>query len=71
MTRGGVPAHLDEEEAGSGSGVMVDVDSDQHTSNHDEHHQEDTEDQTSVQRVGTWHPSHITLCWHHLKLEQK
>lgn len=44
MSHGGVPAHLDEEEAGSRSGVMVDVDSDQHTSNHDEHHQQDTED---------------------------
>lgn len=48
MSYGVVTTYLDKEEAGSRGGVMVDIDGDQHTSNHDEHHQQDTEDQTSV-----------------------
>lgn len=58
-----VGAHLDEEEAGSRGGVMVDVDGDQHTGNHDEHHQQDAEDQAGVQRVCAWHPAHCAFCW--------
>lgn len=66
-----VSTHLNEEEAGCRGRVMVDVHGDQYTGNYDEHHQEDAEDQTNVQRVWTWHPVHSTVCRHHWKTTQQ
>lgn len=63
-------ASLNEEEAGCRGRVMVDVHGDQHPGNHDEHHQEDAEDQTDVQRVCTWHPVHSTVCRHYLVVSE-
>lgn len=65
MSAGVVSTHLDEEEAGRGGRVMVDVHGDQHAGNHDEHHQEDAENQTGVQRVRAWLPVYGAVCRQH------
>lgn len=67
----GAAAHLDKEEAGCRGRVMVDVDCDQHACNHDKHHQQDAQDQTSVKRMSAFHPVYSTVSWHHWKTQQE
>lgn len=58
-------AHLYEEEAGCGGRVVVHVNGDQHAGNHDEHHQQDAQDQTGVQRMRARHPVDGAVSWHY------
>lgn len=67
----GAAAHLNKEEAGCRGRVMVDVDCDQHACNHDKHHQQDAQDQTSVKRMSAFHPVYSTVSWHHWKTKQE
>lgn len=67
----GAAAHLDKEEAGCRGRVMVDVDCDQHACNHDKHHQQDAQDQTSVKRMSAFHSVYSTVSWHHWKTQQE
>ena len=56
--------HLDEEEAGGGGGVVVDVDGDQDTGDHDDHHHEDTQDQPRVEGVSARGPLSCAVSRH-------
>lgn len=59
-------SYLDEEEAGGGGRVVVDVHGDQHAGDHDERDQQDAEDEADVQGlVRAWDPVHGAVGRHH------